>query len=162
MNFEEMVKEMETLRKKMAEEMFQDFENLERKFKNGDLDGNWKFEHIDEPGMKGFIARGFFSTPGIPRIPEPEVPKPLDTDPREPLYDLRDGDDTVQLFIELPGVEKDEITLAPHDGDLEVNAKNFHTIIELPKGAIYSDKVSTELRNGILTVTIPKIKGVEL
>jgi len=171
MNFEEMLKEMETLRKIMEEEMLRDFDGLQKQFDDGNLEGKWNFEPIDEPGMKGFIARGFFSTPNTPKIPtlpnmpkiqEPEMPKLSDTDAREPLYDLSEGDDSVQLLMELPGVEREEVKMNPRGGDLEVSAKNFHAIIKLPKGAIYSESVPTELRNGILTVTIPKIKGVEL
>ena len=111
MNFEDIVREMEELKRRIMEETFGDFEDMEKRLETGELRGKWYIEPIDKPGMNGFIARGFFTTPEPLTRPPSILPpmKPRLKDPREPFYDIKVGEDELQLYIELPGVEKEEI-----------------------------------------------------
>lgn len=96
MRFYEIFREMEELQKRMTrdmfkgfgsfdetfrgfgsfENMFSGFDSLRKKVEAGELEGDWSFEPIERPGVKGFIARGFFSTPGL--IERPPLDRPAD------------------------------------------------------------------------------------
>jgi HSP20 family molecular chaperone IbpA len=175
MRFEEIFREMEELHKRMREEMFKgfgsfedsffDFDSLKERVEAGDLEGNWSFEPIDRPGMKGFIAKGYFSTPGL--IERPPLDRPTDIlppikpslkEPREPLYDINVGENTLTLFVELPGVEEKDIQLEFEERKLKLKAGNFQTEIDLSSWVISPEKKTTEYRNGVLKITIPKTK----
>lgn len=163
MKFEEILREMEDLQRKMMDSIFTDFEDLEKKFESGELKGEWRMEPIERPGMRGFIARGFFSTPEPIERPQGILPplKPPLTDLREPLYDIDEGKDSIQLFIELPGVEEEEIEIKAEARNLEVKAKSFHANIDLSRWILDTDKITTEYRNGVLKATIPRIEAKE-
>ena len=164
MNFEELLKEMETIRKRMTERMSNDMSNLDRLIQEGHLEGSWQVEPFEEPGVRGFIARGYFQTPDPLRIPEAipnplnplEPLKPLPGEPRVPFYDIRDEKDRIELYIELPGIESDDIDLEFSPGELKVAAKNFQTTIQLPEGKLDTGNVVKILENGVLSITIPR------
>ena len=175
MKFDEIFREMEELQRRMTQDMFKGFDSfddmflnfnsLKEKVKAGELEGDWSFEPIERPGMKGFIARGFFSTPGLIERPPLDRPtdilpplKPSIREPREPLYDISVGEDRLTLYIELPGVEEKDIQLEAEDGKLKLVAGNFKTDIDLSIWVTDSEKRKTEYRNGVLRVTIPKTK----
>ena len=175
MRFDEILREMEELQRRMTEnmfkgfgsfeDMFSNFDSLKEKVKAGELEGDWSFEPIERPGMKGFIARGSFSTPGLIERPPLDRPtdilpplKPSIREPREPLYDISVGEDRLTLFIELPGVEEKDIQLGTEDGKLKLKAGNFQTEIDLSNWATDPEKRKTEYKNGVLTITIPKNK----
>jgi len=161
--FEEILREMEDLQRKMMDSMFTDFEDLEKRLESGELKGEWRMEPIERPGMRGFIARGFFSTPEPVERPQGILPplKPPLRDLREPLYDIDEGKDSIQLFIELPGVEEEEIEIKAEARNLEVKAKSFHANIDLSRWILDTDKIATEYRNGVLKATIPRIEAEE-
>ena len=163
MKFEEILREMEDLQRKMMDSMFTDFEDLEKRLESGELQGEWRMEPIERPGMRGFIARGFFSTPEPVERPQGILPplKPPLRDLREPLYDIDEGKDSIQLFIELPGVEEEEIEIKAEARNLEVKAKSFHANIDLSRWILDTDKIATEYRNGVLKATIPRIEAEE-
>jgi HSP20 family molecular chaperone IbpA len=173
MKINEIFREMAELHRKMTEDMFKgmgsfkdtflDFDSLEEKVKVGELEGNWTFEPIERPGMKGFIARGFFSTPGLPERPPMERPtdilpplKPNLKELRIPLYDLSVGGDELILFVELPGVNEQDITLDFEGKRLKLEAGNFGTQIDLSSWVIQPEEMTTEYRNGVLKIVIPK------
>lgn len=164
MNFEELLKEMEAIRKRMTERMSNDMSNLDRLVQEGHLEGSWQVEPFEEPGVKGFIARGYFQTPdplGRPEaIPNPLNPlkplKPLPGEPRVPFYDVRDEKDRVELYIELPGIQEDDVDLEFGPGELKVNAKNFQTTIQLPEENLDTGNVVKTYENGVLSITIPR------
>ena len=178
MRFDEIFREMEELQKRMTEDMFKGFgsfedmfsgfDTLKEKVKAGELEGNWSFEPIERPGMKGFIARGYFSRPGLIERPPLDRPtdilpplKPSIREPRAPLYDISVGEDRLTLFIELPGVEEKDIQLETEDRKLKLVAGNFQTEIDLSSWVTDPEKRTTEYSNGILKVTIPKTQPDE-
>jgi len=161
--FEEILREMEALQRRMMESMFSDFEDLEKSFETGEIQGEWRMEPIEGPGMRGFIARGFFRTPEPLKRPDGILPplKPPLKEPREPLYDINEGDDALQLYIELPGVEEGEIEIKADPKNLVVKARSFQASIDLSRWILDTDNITTEYRSGILKATIPKIKPEE-
>ncbi len=173
MKIDEIFREMAELHRKMTEDMFKgtnsfgdtflDFNSLEEKMKAGELEGDWSFEPIERPGMKGFIARGFFSTPGLPERPPMERPtyilpplKPNLKDIREPLYDISVGSDELTLFIELPGVNEQDIRLDFEEKRLKLEAGNFGAEMDLSSWVIQPEERTTEYSNGVLKIVIPK------
>jgi len=162
MDLDEMFRKMEALRRRMEHEMFSDFGELENKIREDGLEGEWRIEPFEEPGMRGFVAKGFFTTPKPLERPDDLVRRPQLGEPREPLFDLKEEEGKVQLYIEMPGVESDAIKLNATPNGLEVDAGDYHASIELPKGALYNEKAETEYKNGVLKITIPKTEVVGL
>lgn len=163
MNFEEIVREMEAFQRRVMETMFSDFEDLGKRLETGELQGEWQIKPIERQGMRGFIARGFFSTPEPLERPRDILPplKPPLRDLREPLYDIDVGEDEIQLYIELPGVEEEQIEIRADPKNFEVKAGPFQSKIDLSRWILDTGDISTEYRNGVLKVTIPKMKPEE-
>lgn len=96
-----------------------------------------------------------------------------------PPVDLADYGDTLVLVVELPGVKKEDLRIALENGLLtisgerkkrglpensrwlrnEVASGEFTRVIELPH-FVDADKVSAELSNGILRISLPKSEAV--
>ena len=167
MNFEELLREMEAIQRRMAERMSSQMGDLDRLIDEGQLEGSWQVEPFEEPGVKGFIARGYFRTPDPLRRPEVIPPplkplKPMPGEPREPLYDVREREGEVELYVELPGVEEDDVEMEFGPGELKVRARDFRATIQLPEGNLDTGNVEKTLRNGVLSITIPRRpKGVD-
>ena len=177
MNFDEIIKEMEAFQKKVMGSMLDDFgdsgrfkpfggfEGIDERFKElgkggqpGMHQGEWRFERIDRPGVKGFIARGIITRPELLKKPD-EILPPLRPDPgrpRRPHYDIQAEDGRLRIYIELPGVEEDAISLEVMDGMLRLHAGNFEEGIDLNRWTVDPDEVATQYGNGVLEVTIPK------
>ena len=163
MNFEEIIREMEALQRRMIETLFSDFEDLERSIETGELQGEWQIKPIERPGMRGFIARGFFRTLEPLERPNgilPPLNPPLE-EPMEPLYDINVGEDAIQLYIELPGVEEGEIEIEADPKNFEVKARSFQTNIDISRWVLDTNNIAAEYKNGVLKVTIPKMKPEE-
>ena len=138
------------------------------------MKGGWNIKEIDKPGMKGYIIEGrFYSDQPLSHSesPEPLNPTPLrrpmpkspfgipekPAEPREPLTDFFEEEDAIKIYIELPGENENDIQLNITEGNVEVKAKNFHKVLEVP-GNLEKEKASKKYNNGVLTVTIPKTK----
>ena len=96
---------------------------------------------------------------------------------RTPLADIADLGDKYELRMELPGVPKDDINIEVSPTSLEISvdhkedkedkgkhwlrrerrSMNFYRSLELPE-EIKSDEVEAELKDGILTVMLPKVE----
>lgn len=151
--FDEVFRDMDLFHRRLIERMFREFDEIERQIRSGKLEGEWDVKPIERPGVKGYVARGRFWSReplSIPRRAIDEV--------REPLTDVFEDKDSVKLYVELPGVEKDDIQLNITEGKAEIKAKNFFKRIELPTRDVDSEKASAEYKNGVLKVSIPKIK----
>ena len=97
-----------------------------------------------------------------------------------PQMDVSETDDTVEVKTDLPGIQADEVEIEirenyltisgqhreEHESD-EGNGRKFHRVerrsgsfsrsVWLPC-AVNEDKVDAELKDGVLTVTMPKIE----
>ena len=96
---------------------------------------------------------------------------------REPLVDVINNKDNIQIIAELPGILKKDVNISLDDDKVEIKAekklesetkgKNYYTqersysqfykAITLPAKVI-SDKAKTKFENGVLTIDIPKSK----
>jgi HSP20 family molecular chaperone IbpA len=144
--------------------------------KNGKIKGTWEIRELDQPGAKGFFIQGRFGTdeslepiePLKPskRRPLPEnpfeIPDTARNETREPLTDVFEEKDAVKIYAELPGEEKDDITFHATEKNVEIKAKNFHKIVNLPKTQIIPDNAVSQYKNGVLEITIPKSKQIRL
>ncbi|PWI17953.1 heat-shock protein Hsp20 [Streptomyces sp. Act143] len=90
-----------------------------------------------------------------------------------PLADVEDTEDAYLVELELPGVDKDQITVEVTDGELDVRGEikekartgvvrrhtrrigQFDYRTSLPPNAD-TEHVSADLTNGVLTVRVPK------
>ena len=180
MNFDDIIKEMEAFQRKVMGSMLGDmdesfkpfgnseprrfnafdegFKDLEKAFESNNPQGEWRFERIDRPGVKGFIARGIITHPDALKKPDEILPplRPEPGRPRRPLYDIQAEDGQLRIFIELPGVDEDTINLEVLDGKLRLHAGDFEEEIDLHPWIVDPDKMATVYGNGVLEVAIPK------
>ncbi len=80
---------------------------------------------------------------------------------REPLVDVISTDSEIKVIAELPGVEKEEIKLYGTEGTLTISvdmpSRKYFKEVETP-AKIDPRKAKTIYKNGVLEVTLPKIK----
>lgn len=101
---------------------------------------------------------------------------------RAPAVDLIDEGDAYKLHAEMPGIRKEDINLEVGEDELEISAETkeekkegdekkgyirrerryskFYRKIPLPQ-PINSEKVEAELKDGVLTVLLPKASPPE-
>ena len=153
--------------------IMREFNEIEKMIKSGKLKGKWDIKQIDEPSRKGYIIQGRFwsAQPVEPIDPfKPWKRRPMPKRPfeaeekafkeiREPLTDVFEEDKAVKIYVELPGEEKDDVQLDFAEGKVEVKAKKFYKMIEVPTSNIDVEKASSKYKNGVLEVTIPKKEG---
>jgi len=157
-DFEDIFHDVDDFYKRLTKKMFKDMESIEEALRNGKLEGEWDIKPIEEPGVKGYVARGRFQL-GKSQPPKTlKLPEKIKDEVREPLTDVFQDKDNVKIYMELPGVEKDDIQLNVTDGHAEVKAKNFFKSVDLPTKDIEFDKAVANYKNGVLEVTIPKMK----
>ena len=80
---------------------------------------------------------------------------------REPLVDVVDSSDKIQVVVELPGVEKTDIKLYGTDDALTISVDTpqyrYYKEIKLPVKTRIKEARST-YKNGVLEVVIPKLE----
>lgn len=86
--------------------------------------------------------------------------------------DLYEDKDNTYVRAELPGVNRDDISVEMVNGYLNINATHkakgeegeeaftFSRSVSIPED-VHSDKVSASYENGVLTVTLPKKEEVK-
>jgi len=159
-DFEDLFDDVDTFHQRLAKKMFEEMRDIEEAVQKGKLEGELDITPIEEPGVKGYIARGRFQfgdkpLPRILRLPRQTTEEEV----REPLIDVFEDNDNIKLYVELPGVEETDIQLNISRSRAEIKAKNFHRTIDLPTADIETDKATTNYKNGVLEVTIPKTKN---
>ena len=169
-DIEEMMKEME----EMMEREFSQFktripEDLkrERKLPDGSTIPEWG------PFVYGYSMT--IGPDGKPKIREFGNVKPS-SDPekcginrpcidvkeeREPLVDIIDTNGEIKVIVELPGVAKEDIKLRGTEDKLTISVEipdhKYFKEIEMPT-KIAPKNAKTSYKNGVLEVTVPKIK----
>ena len=96
---------------------------------------------------------------------------------RTPLVDVADLGDKYEMHMELPGVPKDDVNIEVNPTGLEISvdheeskedrgkhwlrrersSMSFYRSLELPE-EIKTDEVEAELKDGVLTVMLPKVE----
>ena len=74
----------------------------------------------------------------------------------EPLTDIFEDERSIKIYFEVRGEDKKDIQLNVTAGKVEVKAKNFYKMINLPKSNIDLENASSKYKNSVLEVTIPK------
>ena len=94
-----------------------------------------------------------------------------------PQFEVREIDDSYQIFAELPGMNKKDINIEVIDGNLtisgeksnsdkdkkhysEISYGKFNRNFNLPEDVL-SDKVSAKMKDGILAIYIPKMEQIK-
>lgn len=161
--------------KKIFQRMISD---IEKATKTGNLKGKWKIHEIDRDGVKGYSIEGRFGSeqPWEPLDPfdplEPLNPMRRRRRPRpqrpfeasegalreasEPLTDIFEDENTIKVYLEVRGKNKNNIQLNVTADKVEVKAENFYKTINLPTSSIDLEKASSTYKNGVLEITIPK------
>jgi HSP20 family molecular chaperone IbpA len=151
--FDDILGDIDTFYRKLTERMFRQMEEIDKAVRSGRLQGEWDVRPIEKPGVKGYVAQGRF------QLGEPlTLPKHALNETREPLTDTFEDKEHVKLYVELPGVEKDDIQLNITDTQAEIKAKNFYKAIDLPTSNVDFEKANANYKNGVLEVLIPKKK----
>jgi len=151
--YDEFFRDTDSYFKKLAQRMFREIGEIDEAIRSGKLKGEWDIKPIQKPGVKGYVAKGRF------QLGEPlRLPKHAVDEVREPLVDIFEDKDNMKLYIELPGVEKEDIQLNATASQVEVKAKDFYKNIDLPTRDMEFDKTSANYKNGVLEVTIPKME----
>ena len=155
-DFQDIFDDVDKMYQRFAKKMLKDIEDIEEAIKSGKLEGDWDIKPIEEPGVKGYIAKGRFEFGNKAGSKPLALPKEIPHEAREPLVDVLQDKDNIRLYVELPGVEKDDIRLHVSEGKAEIKAKNFHKTLQLPAADLDLNKAVTNYKNGVLEVTVPK------
>lgn len=109
----------------------------------------------------------------------PALESRFETGTFSPLTDVAEEDNKVIITTDLPGIEKENVELDLRDNVLVINAgkekeeeaekegylkkerafMRYYREIPLPDG-VTEEGATAQLKNGVLTVTLPKIKSV--
>jgi len=157
-DYQDIFDDVDKLYQRFAKRMFKEIEDIEDAIKSGKLEGEWDIKPIEEPGVKGYVARGRFEFGNKTRPRKMTLPKEISQEAREPLTDVFEDESNVKLYVELPGAEKTDIKLDISQGKAEVKAKNFYKVVDLPTVDVEVDGALANYKNGVLEVTIPKKK----
>jgi HSP20 family molecular chaperone IbpA len=100
-----------------------------------------------------------------PLRPAPKPKKPLGI-PRkalkemtEPLMDVFDSEAAVEVYVEVPGVEKEDFQVRVRGGRVEVMAGDLCKVIDLSTKEAMSHSAAYNYKNGVLRIFIPKKLG---
>lgn len=93
-----------------------------------------------------------------------------------PTADIFEAEDALHVVLEMPGVEKDNINIGVRDGVLSIDGrldfskyKDMHPLYTVYNVGNYSrsfrlssvidqNKIGAELRDGVLSLTLPKVE----
>lgn len=97
----------------------------------------------------------------------------------KPAYEIKENADSFSVTVYLPGVAKEKVELTAEEGEFRVTAKRawkqpegWSTLYRESNDATYelvlthentvdAEKVTAELRDGVLRVTLPKTEAVK-
>jgi HSP20 family protein len=172
-DFDEIFGDFDIL-KKFVKKSQGEFDEMLKTIRSGAIKGIWEIREINEPGVKGYSIQGRFGTDEdidpleplkpLKRRPLPEkpfeIPAKAMKEIREPLVDIFEEDNAIKIYAELPGEEKEDIKVSIAEDKIEIKAENFYKITNLPKTHLATEKMSSEYKNGVLEITIPKRKAL--
>ncbi len=98
---------------------------------------------------------------------------------QKPVYRVREAADGYTLTLHLPAVAKDGVEITADDGEIRIIGRRARSrpdgwttlhcesldatyeLVLTHDNAIDADKVAAELRDGVLTVTVPKAEAIK-
>lgn len=134
--------------KRMTEEMMKMFSNSQtgKPFVRG---FKVQFDQDGKPIVEDFNNKSLHTPKG----------KQMISDEREPLTDIIEGDNTIAVTVEIPGIEKEDIDLNIIDDKLDITVnseqRKYHKKINLP-GKVKPKSTKATYKNGILDIVIEK------
>ena len=99
-------------------------------------------------------------------VPSTEVNEERETRTVAPRIDVLERDDAVIVHADMPGVNPADVDIRFENGELSVHGRragdrggkvNFFRSFRLSE-QIASDKIGAELKNGVLTLNLPKVE----
>jgi HSP20 family protein len=108
------------------------------------------FSYTAEPGKEP-IFREFGNIKPSHRGIEP-------VEGREPLVDVMDEKDKYKIFVELPGVDKENVKLDVAENSIQISTqddKKFYKMIDL-ESAVDPDSPKASYKNGVLSIELDK------
>jgi HSP20 family protein len=109
----------------------------------------------------GSSSPGFTGDPTGPTIDAGAISDDL---VREPLSDVIETDQEVAVTVELPGVEKGDVSLKVAEDSITVRvekgARRYHKKVRLPCKVV-SQSAKATFKNGILDVTLQRVNPAE-
>lgn len=136
-------------------------EIVERMFK--DIDEFFKTASRGEmkPFVRGFSIR--IGPDGKPEIKEfgnrPDIISKEGIEERKPLIDVMEGDEEVNIIVEMPGVNKEDIDVNASETTVEIKAegetRKYYERAELPCEVI-PDSAKARYNNGVLEIIFKK------
>jgi len=104
------------------------------------------------------ISKPKSKTPSISTQIPPTAPS---IEEKEPIVDVFEEEDHINIMAELPGVEEKDVSLKIEDDAVTISAetpaKKYHKEVKLP-ASVERDSVESKYRNGILEVKLRKAK----
>ena len=88
-------------------------------------------------------------------VPNKDGSFTLDQKTREPLVDIIEDDEIITVILEIPGVEKKDISLSSSETELEIKADRFYKKLNLASPVI-PNQANAQYKNGILEVKLNK------
>jgi len=108
------------------------------------------FSYTAEPGKEP-VFQEFGNIRPSPRGIEPSLG-------REPLVDVMSEKEKYKIFVELPGVDKENVKLDVAEDSVEIKTeddKKFYKMIQLDS-AVDADSANASYKNGVLTLELDK------
>ena len=136
------------------------------------LDDFRRFEEI-----MNRMYRDFWGTPSRRLLPSGEGESLLPAQARQPFIDIIDGDKEIIATAEIPGLEKEDISINLTTDRLEISAETkkeekkeeegylyrerhsgrYYRAVSLPT-TIDPDKAKASYKNGVLEIKMPKLE----
>lgn len=106
------------------------------------------------------VIQPFGNTAGPVIAPDAtaNAPTPAQEPGREPLTDIFEGEDEVGITVEMPGVEKKDISLHVTERAITIRVdkgRKYHKQIQLPAKVVPSSAKAT-YKNGVLDLTLKR------
>ncbi|TXG70697.1 hypothetical protein EZV62_005632 [Acer yangbiense] len=89
-------------------------------------------------------------------------------------WDVKETDDVLNLFVDMPGLGKEDVKIsieqdcliikgegAKEGDDDEESVNRYSSMIELPEMIFKTDEIKAEMKNGVLKLLVPKVKEEE-